>query len=268
MNPRTLSFFGMNGLLLMRAIDWRTSSSRLLNVSADNAGFTPVSSWMGRRKSASSNVSIPQSVWWIRMISSVPSRRCEIDSERISSSVTTPPALRMTCASPSASPSSPYGFRRASMHARTATCFAGGRGSSPLSNDAAYCSAFCRSSSVTLTRCLLLAWDGRKGGVNGSAPRLFRGLVCSCDGDGRADLRARGLRPPVRRERRLLPVLLGDPVHAAERARPAVARVRLEPLELPEPAHRRDLAPRGAREPRPRSLDQRLQARGGLRHRS
>src|SRR4051794_17427048 len=37
------------------------------------------------------------------------------------------------------------------MHARTATCFAGGRGRSPLSNDAAYCSAFCRSSSVTLT---------------------------------------------------------------------------------------------------------------------
>src|SRR3954447_25261776 len=60
------------------------------------------------------------------------------------------------------------------MQARTATCFAGGRGSSPLSNDAAYCSAFCRSSSVTLTRCLLWPGDGRKGDVNAAAPRLFR----------------------------------------------------------------------------------------------
>ena len=54
-----------------------------------------------RLKSSSLNVSIPQSVWWTRMTSSVPSRRWEIASERISSSVTTPPALRMTCASPS-----------------------------------------------------------------------------------------------------------------------------------------------------------------------
>jgi hypothetical protein len=37
---------------------------------------------------------MPQSVWWISTISSVPSSRCEIASERISSSVTTPPALR------------------------------------------------------------------------------------------------------------------------------------------------------------------------------
>ena len=44
---------------------------------------------------------MPQSVWWMRMISSVPSRFCEIASERISSSVTTPPALRITWASPS-----------------------------------------------------------------------------------------------------------------------------------------------------------------------
>ena len=43
---------------------------------------------------------MPQSVWWIRMISLVPSSRWLMASERISSSVTTPPALRMTCASP------------------------------------------------------------------------------------------------------------------------------------------------------------------------
>ena len=39
------------------------------------------------------------------MTSSVPSRRWEIASDRIASSVATPPALRMTCPSPSASPS-------------------------------------------------------------------------------------------------------------------------------------------------------------------
>ena len=51
--------------------------------------------------SSSVNVTMPQSVWWMRMISRVPSRRWEIASERIASSVTTPPALRMTWASPS-----------------------------------------------------------------------------------------------------------------------------------------------------------------------
>ena len=97
----------MNGLALMRAIDWRTSSSRSAKASAAHSGLMPVSSWIWRLKSSSVNVSMPQSVWWMRMISSVPSSRCEIASERISSSVTTPPALRITCASPSWSPSAP-----------------------------------------------------------------------------------------------------------------------------------------------------------------
>ena len=67
----------------------------------------PVSSWTDFLKTSSVKVSIPQSVWWMRMISRVPSRRWEIASERISSSVTTPPALRMTCASPSFRPRMP-----------------------------------------------------------------------------------------------------------------------------------------------------------------
>jgi hypothetical protein len=96
----------------------------------------PVSCWIDRWKASSVNVSIPQSVWWMRTISRVPSRRWEIASERISSSVTTPPALRMTCASPSCSPSAPYTFSRASMQARIATFFPGGRGRSPLSKAA------------------------------------------------------------------------------------------------------------------------------------
>ena len=80
---------------------------------------------------------MPQSVWWMRMISSVPSSRCEIASERISSSVTTPPALRITCASPSSRPRMRLGCRRASMQATTATFFVGGIVRWPLSNEAA-----------------------------------------------------------------------------------------------------------------------------------
>ena len=67
-------------------------------------GLRPVSSWIDALNSSSVNVSIPQSVWWISTISFVPSSRWLIASERISSSVTTPPALRITCDSPSSSP--------------------------------------------------------------------------------------------------------------------------------------------------------------------
>src|SRR6185436_16892475 len=55
-NPRTESFFGMNGLALMRAIDWRTSVSRSLNASADQAGLRPVSSWIDALKPSSVKV--------------------------------------------------------------------------------------------------------------------------------------------------------------------------------------------------------------------
>ncbi len=64
----------------------------------------------------------------------VPSSRWEIMRERMASSVITPPALRMTWASPSSSPSARAGSRRASMHATTATFFPGGIGNSPLVN--------------------------------------------------------------------------------------------------------------------------------------
>src|SRR5262249_17943351 len=91
-NPRTLSLFGMNGEFLIRVMLWRTSPSRSSNASAAHSGFWPVSCSICFLNSSSVKVSIPQSVWWMRMISSVPSRRWEIASERISSSVTTPPA--------------------------------------------------------------------------------------------------------------------------------------------------------------------------------
>ena len=71
------------------------------------------------------------------MISRVPSKRCEMVSERMASSVTTPPALRMTCASPSLRPSALCVSMRASMQATTARPRPGGSGRSPLSKAAA-----------------------------------------------------------------------------------------------------------------------------------
>ena len=79
---------------------------------------------------------MPQSVWWIRMISLVPSSRWLMARERIWSSVMTPPALRITCASPSPRPRMPYTLSRASMQATTATWADGGMGSGP-ENDSA-----------------------------------------------------------------------------------------------------------------------------------
>src|SRR5215218_71463 len=147
-----LSLLGMNGLVLMRAMDWRTFSSRSAKDSRAKCGFMPTSSCICCFTSSSEKVSIPQSVCCMSMISRVPSRRWEITRERISSSVITPPALRMMCASPSWSPSMTNGLRRASMHVTTATCFAGGIGRSPLSNVSAYFSLFLNNSSIAVMR--------------------------------------------------------------------------------------------------------------------
>src|SRR5918995_2800899 len=84
------------------------------------------------------------------MISSVPRRCWEIARERISSSVITPPALRITCASPIESPRIGYGFSRASIHATIATFLAGGSGRSPWSKRSANASLFFRNSSMAL----------------------------------------------------------------------------------------------------------------------
>src|SRR5580700_8662488 len=59
------------------------------------------------------------------MISVVPSRRWLIARDLIMSSVTAPPALRMTCASPLPRPSSAVTSSRASMQATIATCLDG-----------------------------------------------------------------------------------------------------------------------------------------------
>jgi hypothetical protein len=84
------------------------------------------------RMISSVKVSMPQSVWWITNHSRVPSSLCEITSERIASSLARPPALRITCASPSASPANLAGSSRASMQVSTAKRRPGGIGNSAL----------------------------------------------------------------------------------------------------------------------------------------
>src|SRR6186997_2313475 len=72
-------------------------------------------------------------------------------SERIASSLARPPALRITCASPSARPAYFAGSSRASMQVRIAKDRAGGSASSALSpKDSAYFSLAFRTSSRTL----------------------------------------------------------------------------------------------------------------------
>jgi hypothetical protein len=66
----------------------------------------------GGANSSSVNVCMPHRVWCRNTISSVPRWCWDIASERITSSVTTPPALRITCASPSANPRTRAGSTR------------------------------------------------------------------------------------------------------------------------------------------------------------
>jgi hypothetical protein len=103
-NPRIWFLLGMKGFACKRAIDCRTSASASGKASRAKEGLVPSSSVIWSFTWSSRKVSIPQSVWWMRMISLVPNRRWEITSDRIVSSVITPPALRMTWASPSSKP--------------------------------------------------------------------------------------------------------------------------------------------------------------------
>src|SRR5215510_5018711 len=97
---------------------------------------------------SSENVSMPQLVWWMTNHSLVPSSLCEITSERMASSVARPPALRITWASPSASPAYLAGSSRASMQVRIAKCRAGGMASLPFSPKLlAYCLLASRTAS-------------------------------------------------------------------------------------------------------------------------
>ena len=61
----------------------------------------------------------------------VPRRRCDTESDRMTSSVMTPPALRSTCASPSSSPSAANTSSRESMHVTTRAAAVAGRRDAP-----------------------------------------------------------------------------------------------------------------------------------------
>src|SRR5689334_23150628 len=117
----------------------------------------------------------------MRMISLVPSSRWLIASERISSSVTTPPALRMTCASPSFNPSIRYTSMRASMHATTATCLLGGNGNGP-EKFFAYSSLFFTYSSVTVIPTSL--WADKRPDDNNTAQLCHESKSPRSDADG------------------------------------------------------------------------------------
>jgi len=102
--PLMASLCGMNGLALRRPIDWRTSCPASPNDSTAHGGLIPVSPSIAPLNSSSVVFCMPQSVWWTSMISRVPSSRWLIASDRTTSSVTTPPAFLITCASPSPRP--------------------------------------------------------------------------------------------------------------------------------------------------------------------
>jgi hypothetical protein len=95
---------------------------------------------------------MPQSVWWMSITSRVPNRLCDTASERITSSVITPPALRSTCASPSRSPSAENTLRRESMHVTTASRRLGRTSRCRAGSDAAKARLLASSSSITSTR--------------------------------------------------------------------------------------------------------------------
>jgi hypothetical protein len=93
-----------------QAVHLRTSSVELAGAGEGLGGPGGLDAGLGLHvglEGIVGEVSMPQSVWWMRMISRVPSRRWLMARERISSSVTTPPALRITWASPSARPRMP-----------------------------------------------------------------------------------------------------------------------------------------------------------------
>lgn len=79
----------MNGLALIRAMDWTTSASRSGKASHAQVGRRPVSATIDSLNPSSVNVRIPQSVWWMSTISVVPKRRWLIVSDRMPSSVST-----------------------------------------------------------------------------------------------------------------------------------------------------------------------------------
>src|SRR5712691_996123 len=185
------------------------------------------------RRSSFLKMSIPQSVWWMMATSRVPRSRCEMMSER-SASCARPPALRMTCASPSSSPSTREGRMRASMQVTIATLRFGGIGSPPFWKLLAYCVFASTSSSMTVIGDLRRGCDPttpRRAEVSTAVQGAYRGgqtgRPCPQE-DFRAHDPSR--RVPLRRRavsRRHRPFEAGHPVqllHLLAHRHPALLR--------------------------------------------
>src|SRR4051812_3608457 len=117
--------------------------------------------------------------------SSVPSTRWEMLSDRIASSVASPPALRMMCASPRSIPSIGKRSIRVSMHDRTAT-LRRGRGSPPGTARSAALAAATASISSAFGIWRWIVWDTQPNGRRRAAPahRAAAGSVRAAAGTG------------------------------------------------------------------------------------
>ncbi len=136
-SPRIRSRCSSSDDARRRATDACTLVSRSVNAPKRTfaLGGVPAAASMRSASAFSSSPCMPHLVCCTTITSRVPSACCEIASERTTSSVTSPPALRSTCASPGTSPSARAGSMRASMHVTSTTGRTGWASSSPWSND-------------------------------------------------------------------------------------------------------------------------------------
>ena len=115
-------------------MDWRVSANGSVKGSKDQRGLIPTSASSSAVNSSSSTLCSPQSVWCNNTISRVPKDLWERQRDRMTSSVTTPPALRTICASPFDRPRILKISIRESMHATTAKRMLGATAKSLSSN--------------------------------------------------------------------------------------------------------------------------------------
>ena len=124
--PRIRVSGSRNGSWRSWAMSRRTLTFGSRKAWVRHGGRIPTSSASSSEKSSSVNVARPHPACCISRISRVCSLRWLIVSDRMTSSVTTPPALRSTCTSPICRPNSANTSSRESMHVSTTVCSAGG----------------------------------------------------------------------------------------------------------------------------------------------
>ena len=124
--PRTRVPGSRNGSRRSCFMSRRTLTTGSRNACVRHDGRIPTSVASSSVKSSSVKVPNPQPACCISRISRVCSLRWLIVNDRITSSVTTPPAFRRTCTSPISSPNRAKTSRRESMQVNTTVCSAGG----------------------------------------------------------------------------------------------------------------------------------------------